>query len=54
MTGKHGRRMYKVKKVGNNFQVVIKDSDRQVPGTPSYETRKDAQDHVNQLNENKA
>lgn len=48
---KHHVRKFKVDKVGDTFQVVIIDSGRRVPGTPNYENKKLAQEHVDQLNQ---
>lgn len=50
MGGRHAKKKYKVKKHNGQFIVVIQGSDKQVPGTPTYETRADAQSHVDKLN----
>lgn len=50
MTGKHRKVKYKVKKTGDHWIVVIIGSDAQVPGTPTYTSKSDAEDHVNKLN----
>jgi hypothetical protein len=50
MTGKHAKKKYKAKRRGVWWIVVIEGSEVQVPGTPAYESKSEAQRHADKLN----
>lgn len=50
MGGKHAKRKCKVKRKGVWWIVVFEGTEAQVPGTPAYESKGDAQDHADRLN----